>query len=64
MFVIVVELLLWAVSFTLSTFRVRVDLGNFHASTILLAIRFLTPVAWFIALTSLLSVQAKWAASG
>ncbi len=59
MFVVLVALLLWAVTGTPGIFRVRLEHGFFRASITLLLVRFLTPVACVVALTSVLSVKAK-----
>lgn len=58
-FVVLVALLLWAATSTPDVFRLRIDYRASHLSTTLLILRFLTPVAWFILLTSLLLVKAR-----
>ncbi len=64
MFVVLVALLLWTAAAVPGVFRLRLDYQPFHLSTTLLILRFLTPAAWFIALTSLLLVEAKRAVLG
>jgi len=64
MFVVLVALLLWTAAAVPGVFRLRLDYQPFHLSTTLLILRFLTPAAWFIALTSLLLVEAKRALLG
>ena len=60
MFVVLVTLLLWAATAIPGIFRLPLDYYRpFHVSTSLLILRFLTPAAWFIALTSLLCVKGK-----
>lgn len=59
MFVVLVTLLLWAATAIPGVFQLRLDYRPFHFSTSLLILRFLTPAAWFFALTYLLCVKGK-----
>lgn len=59
MFVVLVTLLLWGATTTPGLFRLQLAYGAFPVSTTLLILRFLTPAAWFIALTSLLCVGKR-----
>ncbi len=59
MLVVLVALLLWAAATVPAVYRIRFDDRTFHLSTRLLILRFATPAAWFIALTSLLLMRAK-----
>jgi hypothetical protein len=59
MLVVALVLLLWTVTTTSSIFRLRLDYRDFHFSTALLVLRFLTPVLWLLGLTCLLLYQTK-----
>jgi len=59
MIAVLIALLLWATTATPGISRLRLDYQPFDVSTPLLILRFLTPAAWFIALTSLLCVKGK-----
>ena len=57
-FVVLVALLFWAAIATPGIFRIRFDY-RVDLSTTLIILRFLTPAAWFVALTWLLYLKAK-----
>ena len=59
MSVVLVALLLWTAAVIPSIFRLRLDYRAFNLSTTLLILRLMTPVAWFIVLTSLSLARAK-----
>ena len=58
MVVVLVALLLWSATAIPGVFRLRLDDQSLLSATLLI-VRFLTPVAWFIALTPLLFLRTR-----
>lgn len=59
MSVVAFVLLLWTMTATSSIFQLRLDFRDFHFSTSLLVLRFLTPAVWLLGLTFLLIYRTK-----
>jgi len=57
--VVLVTLLLWSTTTIPAIFRLRLGCRALHVTTILVILRFLTPAAWFVALTSRLCIGRK-----